>query len=324
VWLLAGVLVVGLVLACLAWRALCAVLRRRATQGQRGRARPVHRDVRSEAGAALPMHRGARWPAGTALVGVYGAVVLALVLASVTRLWPFPAAWPAAFGWEAWGQVADAGHTVLGTLALAALASFAACAMALLWFEIAPPAWDARIAPLVLAPLVVPPLLWLVGLYRLALDLRLDGSAAGLVWVHALMVLPYSVITLAGAWRSFDPRWQQVAATLGRSRAAFWWRVKLPMLRAPVASALAVGLAVSVAQYLPTLFIGAGRMATVTTEAVTLAAGGQRQTAAALALLQALLPLGAFAAAAVFMRRRGATRRARAGGCGTPRSMEAP
>jgi putative thiamine transport system permease protein len=54
---------------------------------------------------------------------------------------------------------------------------------------------------------------------------------------------------------------------------------------------------------LPTQFIGAGRYATVTTEAVTLASGGQRHSAAAFALLQALLPFSGFALAAAVGRR---------------------
>jgi putative thiamine transport system permease protein len=155
----------------------------------------------------------------------------------------------------------------------------------------------------VLAPLVVPPLLLLVGLYRLALPLRLDGSLGGLAWVHTLVALPYVFVALAPAWRSFDARYEHTALALGRSHAAFWWRVKVPMLAAPIAAALAVGFAVSVAQYLPTQFIGAGRHATVTTEAVTLASGGQRHTAAAFALLQTLLPLAGFALAAALARR---------------------
>jgi putative thiamine transport system permease protein len=53
-----------------------------------------------------------------------------------------------------------------------------------------------------------------------------------------------------------------------------------------------------VAQYLPTLFIGAGRFATVTTEAVTLAAGAQRALTSAYAWLQWCLPVLAFALAA--------------------------
>ena len=69
-----------------------------------------------------------------------------------------------------------------------------------------------------------------------------------------------------------------------------------------VGMAAAVGFAVSVGQYLPTLLIGGGRVATLTTEAVTLASGGDRkaigvwaigQTGAALLpfLIATLLPL---------------------------------
>ena len=75
-------------------------------------------------------------------------------------------------------------------------------------------------------------------------------------------------------------------------------RVKWPPLRAALASAMAVGFAVSVAQYLPTLFVGAGRFATVTTEAVTLASGAQRSLTSAYAWLQWLLPVIGFALAA--------------------------
>ena len=157
--------------------------------------------------------------------------------------------------------------------------------------------------PWVLAPLVVPPLLLMVGLYTLALPLRLDGTLGGLAWVHGLFCVPYVFVALAPAWRQFDRRYEQTALALGRSRAAFWWRIKLPLLAAPVAAASAVGFAVSVAQYLPTLYIGAGRHATVTTEAVTLASGGQRHAAAAFALLQALLPALGFGLAALVGRR---------------------
>lgn len=49
--------------------------------------------------------------------------------------------------------------------------------------------------------------------------------------------------------------------------------MRLPMLLAPVLTAVAVGFAASVGQYLPTLLVGGGRLSTLTTEAVALAAG---------------------------------------------------
>jgi putative thiamine transport system permease protein len=53
-----------------------------------------------------------------------------------------------------------------------------------------------------------------------------------------------------------------------------------------------------VAQYLTTLYVGEGRFSTVTTEAVTLASGGQRSLVAAYAGLQWLIPVLGFALAA--------------------------
>ena len=60
----------------------------------------------------------------------------------------------------------------------------------------------------------------------------------------------------------------------------------------------------SVAQYLPTLYIGAGRFVTVTTEAVAQATAGQRGLMSAYAALQTILPLMAFALAALLGRPR--------------------
>jgi putative thiamine transport system permease protein len=71
------------------------------------------------------------------------------------------------------------------------------------------------------------------------------------------------------------------------------------MLIRPVLTATALGFAISVALYLPTLLIGAGRWPTVTTEAVALASGGDPRLIGATALVQALLPFLGFAFAAV-------------------------
>jgi putative thiamine transport system permease protein len=247
---------------------------------------------------AAPLPHALARVALLALLALYAVVALLLALSSITGVWTFPSPLPQAWTGAAWTQVREGIATLGLSATLGVLAALASLALVLLWFEHTPSPWDERAMPLVLAPLVIPSLLLMVGLYTLALRLRLDGTHAGLAWVHTLAALPYVFVALAPAWRSFDARYEQTALALGRSRAAFFWRIKLPLLAAPVAAALAVGFAVSVAQYLPTQFIGAGRHATVTTEAVTLASGGQRHTAAAFALLQALLPLVGFALAA--------------------------
>jgi putative thiamine transport system permease protein len=81
------------------------------------------------------------------------------------------------------------------------------------------------------------------------------------------------------------------AASLGAGPLRRLLAVKLPMLAAPIMMAVAIGVAVSVAQYLAVLLPGAGRVQALATEAVALASGADRRLAAIMALMQAALPL---------------------------------
>jgi putative thiamine transport system permease protein len=281
----AGVLLAFMVLACsVLWLSLQHVQRKAMAHG---------RGVRGSA---------ARTPGGDIgvwlLVGVYAAVLLALAVGSVSGVWAFPAVWPQSFTTAAWAQVAQSSDTVLTTLWLAVGSSAVALVWSVAWLELAPRRWDDALRPVLYLPLVLPAVLWVVGLYGVGLQLRLEGQASGLLIAHTLMVLPYVLLALSPAYLGFDPRYAQLNASLGRSGWAFLLRVKWPLLKRSIASAAAVGFAVSVAQYLPTLYVGAGRFASVTTEAVTLASGGQRSLTSAYAGLQLVLPVLAFALAA--------------------------
>ena len=96
-----------------------------------------------------------------------------------------------------------------------------------------------------------------------------------------------------------DPRYERMAASLGRSRLSAFVNVRLPMLTAPILTAIAIGFAASVGQYLPTVLIGAGRLPTITTEAVALASGGNRRIVGAYALMQTLWPFLVFGLASL-------------------------
>ena len=281
----AGVLLALMVLACGAlWLAAQQLQRKALAHGHGLRGSPA-RAPGTDTGLWL-------------LVGVYAAVLLVLALGSVSGVWAFPTVWPQNFTTAAWWQVAQSSGTVFTTLWLAAGSSGTALVWSVAWLELAPRRWDEALRPLLYLPLVLPAVLWVVGLYGVGLQLRLEGQASGLLIAHTLMVLPYVLLALSPAYLGFDPRYAQLNASLGRSGRAFLLRVKWPLLKRSLASAAAVGFAVSVAQYLPTLYVGAGRFASVTTEAVTLASGGQRSLTSAYAGLQLALPVLAFALAA--------------------------
>jgi putative thiamine transport system permease protein len=280
-----GALALVVLASALGVRAGLRASGRARTDGRRGRQPAAATPARADAGRVL-------------LLTVYLAVFAALAVGSVAGLWPFPRLWPEALTLQAWQSVWASGATVGTTLGLAAASSALALAWAVAWLELAPRRWDDALRPLIYLPLVLPAVLWVVGLYRVALWAQLEGRWAGLLLAHTVMTLPYVLLTLSPAYLGTDPRLAAVSASLGHGRASFLWRVKWPLLRRSIAASAAVGVAVSVAQYLPTLYVGAGRFASVTTEAVTLAAGAQRSLTSAYAALQFVLPVLAFGIAA--------------------------
>ncbi|WP_432448274.1 ABC transporter permease [Aliiroseovarius marinus] len=146
---------------------------------------------------------------------------------------------------------------------------------------------------LIYLPLIVPQTAFLPGLQTLFLTLGLDMGRMPVVLMHLVFVLPYLRLSLEGPWQGWDRRQATVAKAMGASHARILWRLRLPMLLAPLLTATAVGVAVSVGQYLPTLLAGGGRIETLTTEAVALASGGDRRAIGVFGLMQtgaALLP----------------------------------
>ena len=158
-------------------------------------------------------------------------------------------------------------------------------------------------------PLIVPQVAFLFGLQLVLIMADAAASLPALVLAHLVFVLPYVFLSLSDPWRAFDRRYEAVAAGLGKRRWTVFFRIRLPMLARPILTAAAVGFAVSVGLYLPTVLIGAGRLETITTEAVALASGGNRRVIGVYAFLQMLLPALAFVVAIagpalIFRRRR--------------------
>ncbi|KAA8610158.1 ABC transporter permease [Salipiger aestuarii] len=242
--------------------------------------------------------------AGLALLAVW----------SVAGFWGFPALLPDAVTLEGWHRqgatlVAPTADTALIALAATgvALALTLACLEAETRYGLKP---GTRALVLLYLPLILPQIAFLPGLQVLALQSGVDGTRGAVIAAHVVFVLPYVFLSLSDPWRGFDPRQAAVARALGASPTQVFWRVRLPMLLRPVLTAAAVGAAVSVGQFLPTLLLGAGRVTTLTTEAVALAAGGQRRIIGVTALAQTAAAFVPFALALaipalVFRNRRG-------------------
>ncbi|HKG73310.1 MAG TPA: ABC transporter permease subunit [Aestuariivirgaceae bacterium] len=235
-----------------------------------------------------------------------GVLVLSFVLLSTAAIllwafaesWPYPKVLPSDFTTSMWKDNAGLFSRPLWNALVIGLVS--ACSglfltVSLLERDVRSGAPGTQwLGNFLYVPLIVPQVAFLPGLQIALISLDLDSNIYSVIAAHVVFVLPYIYLSLSRPWLHFDDRFRQAAMALGASPRRALFRIRLPMLTTPLLIALAVGFAVSIGQYLPTVLLGGGRVPTVTTEAVALSSGGDRRMVAALALLQALLPFAGF------------------------------
>lgn len=218
--------------------------------------------------------------------------VVVLIIWSFTFRWRFPhllpQTWTLQFWHTQWQNISD---LLFSSISIALISTLMSLVFAIICLEFSEK--SGRKFPLIfiIIPLVIPQIGLLFGVRITTLYLPYLDYFSTVVWGHILFVFPYVYLSLTPSWQAFDQRYQHIAASLGISPIKAWWRVKLPLLRHGIIFATIIGIGVSLTQYLPTLILGAGRIATITTEAVAVTSGQDRRIMAVYGLMQALLPL---------------------------------
>ncbi len=246
---------------------------------------------------------------GNALLPLSLAFILigigALMLTSVGTEWRYPALVPSVWSTQQWTSALSEWRAPLFNATMIALLSVTA-ALALSLFMLEAQARSsvstARIATFLYLPLLVPQVVFISGIAILAERALLPPSLTLVAAGHFLFVLPYVYLTLQGGYARFDTRWLMLARTLGASNTVCFWRIRLPLLSTQLVTAVMLGLAISLSLYLPTQILGAGRIPTLTTEAIALVSSGNRSTIGTWALLQSALPTLCFMLALVLPR----------------------
>ncbi len=260
--------------------------------------------------SAPPLVPLAASAAAVLLAAIGAASLVLLLLWSAADVWRFPDALPSAWSLDTVTAALPAvSHSIRITLTIGIATTVLSLVLAVAWLQ-AESRRTRRVQLLIYLPLVLPQIAILHGLYRLFLQFGIASTLPAVIWAQTLFVFPYVMIVLTDPWRAVDPRLLRSAAALGAGPWRRLFAVRLPVLAVPLLSAAALGLAVSAAQYLPTLFAGGGRIATLTTEAVALSSGSDRRVTAVYGLLQAAVPLIAYGLAltlpyTVFRNRRG-------------------
>ncbi len=206
-----------------------------------------------------------------------------------------------------------AGDVVIDALRLSVITSLGATAISAVLGV--PLAWTlarvefpgrSSVRGLVLLPLVIPPvgggaaLLFALGRRGLigeplnrATGLVLPFSTWGVVIAVTFVAMPFLVITVEGALRNLDPRFEGAAATLGAGRWTVLRRVTLPMVGPSLVAGLVLTWARAFGEFGATItFAGnlQGRTQTLPL-AVFIALESDRDTAVALSLIMVAISL---------------------------------
>ncbi|UHJ58986.1 ABC transporter permease [Vibrio furnissii] len=232
------------------------------------------------------------------------AVIFPLMLVwSVAQRWRFPSLWPSQFSDRFWlSEWPNMLPTLSQSLWIALLSGTLALLLGVIAHEfrthsrLALPAW------VIVLPMLLPQISLLFGLQIATLFIAAEHYTLWVIWSHVFFAFPLVYLALDGPWKSYNPNYTRVALSLGKTPWQLFWQIKVPMLLPGLLYAWAVGISVSLAQYLPTLILGGGRIVTITTEAVALSSGYDRRVMAIYALWQALLPFIFFSLAVVISR----------------------
>lgn len=219
--------------------------------------------------------------------------ITALCFASVSAQWRYPAILPTAWSLQHWSAALSTWQTPLfNAITIALLSVTAAIALSLIMLEAQTrsKAGTTRLSTFLYLPLLIPQVVFVSGIAVFAERTQLSPSLLLVAGGHFFFVMPYVYLTLQSGYARLDSRWLLLAKTLGASTAGCFWRVRIPLMSTQLITAAMLGLTISLSLYLPTQILGAGRVPTITTEAIALVSSGSRGTIGTWALLQSALP----------------------------------
>jgi putative spermidine/putrescine transport system permease protein len=249
------------------------------------------------------MNACGRWPAivlRSLLLLLFAVVIfgplLNLLLWTVAEAWYFPAKLPIHWGFSYWGRVfrPEAGAmlalgnslwiavlTVLVSTALAIPAGYALSRRSL--------PWRSMFLLVFLLPQAFPAIAVDLNIARIFYGLGLNGTVTGVVLVHTLQGLVFSVWIASAAFAGVHAEQVEAARNLGASPWRAFFTVSLPQASPGIiASAIFVFL-ISLDEFSGTFFVGAPDISTLPLQLYTAATEGNYQIASITALLL-LLP----------------------------------
>lgn len=163
-------------------------------------------------------------------------------------------AWLQALGNSLWiGVVVAVLCSVLGTLAA-------------LGIQRLPARIGAVVQGLLLAPLIIPGIVSAVAIYSVFLKWKLSGNPLGFILAHAVLALPFVVVTVTASLAGYDRSLDLAAASLGAGRLRTFVRITLPLIVSGVAAGALFAFVTSFDEVVAAMFLQSPEIRTLPVE----------------------------------------------------------
>ena len=113
----------------------------------------------------------------------------------------------------------------------------------------------APITAALLLPMIVPSVIFAVGVYSVFLQWHLIGTTLGFVLAHTCVALPFVVVTVTASLRGLDRRLEDAAATLGATPLRTFWQVTAPLIRPGIVTGALFAFVASFDELVVALFL---------------------------------------------------------------------
>jgi putative spermidine/putrescine transport system permease protein len=115
--------------------------------------------------------------------------------------------------------------------------------------------WPSSMRILLISPMIVPPIIYAVGMVKLWARLSLLDTPIGVILVHVVLALPLTVLAIGASLANLDHRLVQAARSLGARPMTVFTHVILPNIVPGIAAGALLAFVVSWDEITVTLFI---------------------------------------------------------------------
>ena len=226
--------------------------------------------------------------------------LLNLLLWTVAESWFFPHALPSQWGMKYWSQVFSPYSDVSGSLSVSVVIALLSVAVCLIISVPAGYALSQRSVPLrsffmllFLIPQAFPNLTIYMNVARLFYQWGLNGTVAGVVLVHSVHGLMYSVWISVAAFGMCDPQLARASRNLGAGPLYTFFHITLPQAAPGLIAASIFVFLESLDEFTATFFVGAPDITTLPILLYIASMSGNYQVSSITALIL-LVPSVAF------------------------------